>query len=84
MITWLRRWWHQRRNHEEGLRQQRMQAICKGTMPCPYCRDTGPHTDEGIGENLGFRCRHCRCRFKMSTYNWAWAWNQPLSERPLP
>lgn len=84
MIVRLRRWWYNRRNRLEGLTQQRRLAICKGTMPCPYCRDTGPHEDEGKGKNLGFRCRHCKSRFRMSTYDWAWAWNQPTTERTLP
>jgi len=59
----------------------RAQAMCAGTLPCPHCRDTGPHEDNsGLGGSLAFRCRHCRSLFKMSTYDWSWAWNQPLSD----
>ncbi len=67
--------------HPLDVSSLRAQAMCAGTLPCPHCRDTGPHEDNsGLGGVLAFRCRHCRSLFKMSTYDWTWAWNQPLSD----
>ena len=67
--------------HQRDIAGLHAGAIAAGTLPCPHCRDLGPHEDNsGLGGDLIFQCRLCRSRIRMKTYDWTWAWNQPLSD----
>ncbi len=81
LFSTIRRFFRNR--HEDALakRSFELRAVCAGTIPCPHCKDTGPHEDNaGRGGGLAFRCRFCRSLFKMKDYDWERAWKQPRSE----